>query len=184
MGGRRESWTRSKHPVRNDCCSCTLALRPHNPFPPLSASPTFFFLTVSFYHLNLQKNCFFLYGNSLVCEHGVRGSGGSCLAPPFMVMAGGASRGDGDGTPPSFFSLPTDADAATCAERREGDEVWTAARVDFGVWTHPPLGLLFSLLPVPAIINPSLAVRFPPHSSSTTTPPPVEEEEMPHCRLA
>jgi hypothetical protein len=168
MGGRRESWTRSKHPVRNDCCSCTVALRPnkvHNPFPPLSASPTFFFLTVSFYHLNLQKNCFFLYGNSLVCEHGVRGSGGSCLAPPFMVMAGGASRGDGDGTPPSF-SLPTDADAATCAERREGDEVWTAARVDFGVWTHPPLGLLFSLLPVPAIINPSLAVRFPPTAAA------------------
>jgi hypothetical protein len=125
-----------------------------------------FFLTVSFYHLNLQKNCFFLYGNSLVCEHGVRGSGGSCLAPPFMVMAGGASRGDGDGTPPSFFSLPTDADAATCAERREGDEVWTAARVDFGVWTHPPLGLLFSLLPVPAIINPSLAVRFPPTAAA------------------
>jgi hypothetical protein len=182
MGGRRESWTRSKHPVRNDCCSCTLALKPHNPFPPLSASPTFF-LTVSFYHLNLQKNCFFLYGNSLVCEHGSARKWWILFSSAIYGYGWGWSRGDGDGTPPSF-SLPTDADAAACPERREGDEVWTSARVDFGVWTHPPLGLLFSLFPVPAIINPSLAVRFPPHSSSTTTPPPVEEEEMPHCRLA
>jgi hypothetical protein len=61
------------------------------PFPAAFCKPYFFFLqylfTISIYKRTVFSSMVIPWCASM----GVRGSGGSCLAPPFMVMAGGGA---------------------------------------------------------------------------------------------